>query len=98
MPETQPTAPISDALDDDVVEAGEEHEAVADHVADVDEAPRVAGGILEADDRLDVGERGQNVRRDVVLVDRRIVVEHDGRSVAVATARKCAAVSCGLEE
>ena len=51
-----------DALDDDVVEPGEEHEAVADHVARVDEAARVAGGILEADDGVAIGERGEDVR------------------------------------
>jgi hypothetical protein len=39
-----------DAFDDDVVEAGEQDKTIADHVAGVDETPRVAGGILEADD------------------------------------------------
>src|SRR5215207_8507762 len=38
-----------DAFDDDVVEAGEQDKTIADHVAGVDETPRVAGGILEAD-------------------------------------------------
>ena len=45
-------------------------------LCEIGEAPRVAGGFLEADDRLDVGQRGQDLRRDVVLVDRRIVVDH----------------------
>ncbi|KGC40069.1 hypothetical protein DO73_4433 [Burkholderia pseudomallei] len=65
-----------DALDDDVVEAREQHEAIADRVAQVDEAARVARRILEADDVLAVLQRDQHVGRHVVPVDRRVVVDH----------------------
>ncbi len=64
------------AFQDHVVEAGEEDEALAHLVAYVDEAAGVAGAVLEADDVLAVGQGNQDVRGDVVPVDRRVVVDH----------------------
>ena len=45
-------------------------------VAYVDEAAGVAGAVLEANDVLAVGQGNQDVRGDVVPVDRRVVVDH----------------------
>ncbi len=68
-----------DAFQHHVVEAAEGDEAVARHVAHIDDAARVAGRILEGDDRVDIGEAGQHGRRHVRAVARRVVVDHDRR-------------------
>ncbi|MNE05106.1 hypothetical protein D3C80_976590 [compost metagenome] len=65
-----------DAFQDHVVQAREQHEAIAHFIAHVDEAAGVAGGVLEAHHVVAVGQGNQDVRGDVVFVDRRVVVDH----------------------
>ena len=69
-----------DALENEVVYAAEEDEAVADGVAKVGEAADVFGGFLDGDDVGLVGEFGEGVRQKIDAVGDRVVVDHDGQA------------------
>ena len=69
--------PNGNALDHHIIQPSEQHKAVANGVAQVDKTAGIAGGVFEADDVVAVGQGGENVRRHVVFVNRRVVVHHD---------------------
>jgi hypothetical protein len=46
-------------------------------VEQVGDAPGVASGFLDADDRFDIRQCLEHVRRDIDSIDRRVVVTHD---------------------
>jgi hypothetical protein len=83
-------------FDHHVIQPGKQHKAVANGVTQVDKAAGIAGGVFKADDVVAVGQRRENVRRHVVFVNWRVVVDHDRQVGGGRHAAEVGAVSCGL--
>ncbi len=63
----------------DIVEPGEQHEAIAERIDDVGEAARIGRGFLDRDNRRDIRQTLERRQVDIHPVGRRIVVQHDGQ-------------------
>jgi hypothetical protein len=67
-----------EAFEDEIVDAGEDEEAIADGVVEVGDAADVFGGFLDGDDGGGIGEFGEHGGGDIDAVADGIVVNHDG--------------------
>ena len=69
--------PEDGCLEREIVHAGEDRVAVADFIAEIRDAPRVAGGLLERDEIFHAREFRKHRRGHVVRVADRVVINHD---------------------